>query len=368
MSGRKRKSNEELFENLNKQVKIIQETMKVLKKKNQNVGESESDDAERQRASDSGSSSEDENSEAEQSDKENLPKASNDDSVELINQENSVEPDIQKEVPESVEEIKETPLQEEFAEIFGDDPSASNALQIKIHSSILNRWKFWSVNGIKKEDKENLLGKYQSPGGLEVPKLNPEILLKLPKHSKSRDTHMSTRQQLAGAALAALGSVMTTLIEEMESIDKIQVMEKLHDAGKLMAEIMYSQTKSRKAFIVAGVDKDTKIMLEDTKTEEFLFGKNLSEKFKEAKVMDKVANSMKKQSYKTQGSALTAKQPLNSNSLLGKRPFPNQSGSHQGFQYPSGQAKRLPFRTKQPFNNKAQYQGYNKMRNQTRSK
>ena len=217
----------------------------------------------------------------------------------MINQENLVEPDNQKEVPESVEEIKETPLQKEFAEIFGGDPSASNALQIKIHSSILNRWKFWFVNGIKKEEKENLLEKYQSPGGLEVPKLNPEILLKLPKHAKSRDTHMSTRQQLAGAALAALGSVMTTLIEETESIDKIQVMEKLHDAGKLMAEIIHSQTKSRKAFIVAGVDKDTKTMLEDTKTEEFLFGNNLSEKFKEAKVMDKIANSMKKQSYKT---------------------------------------------------------------------
>lgn len=57
----------------------------------------------------------------------------------LIDQENLVEPNNQKEIPESVDVINETALNEDFAEIFGDDPSASNALQIKIHSSILNR-------------------------------------------------------------------------------------------------------------------------------------------------------------------------------------------------------------------------------------
>lgn len=44
--------------------------------------------------------------------------------------------------------------------------------------------------------------------------------------------------------------------------------------------------------------------------------------------MDTVANSIEKQSsYKTQGSVSISGQSLNSNSLLGKRPFRNQSGS-----------------------------------------
>lgn len=50
-------------------------------------------------------------------------------------------------------------------------------------------------------------------------------------------------QQLANAALAAPGSAMTALVEEPDSIDKVQFMEKLHDARKLVGKIMHSQTK-----------------------------------------------------------------------------------------------------------------------------
>lgn len=137
-------------------------------------------------------------------------------------------------------------------------------------------------------------------------------------------------QQLANAALAAPGSPMTALVEEPDSIDKVQFMEKLHDARKLVGKIMHSQTKWRNAFIVAIINKETRSLLFSRiqKQRIFLFGKCLSEKVEEAKVMDTVANSIEKQSsYKTQGSVSISGQSLNSNSLLGKRPFRNQSGS-----------------------------------------
>ena len=187
----------------------------------------------------------------------------------------------------------EAPLDDELKEVLGQDPSASNALDAKLHSSIHTRWKYWFANGIQKEEREALLEKYSSPAGLEVPKLNPEISLKLPKHSKARDLHMTKRQQLAGSALASIGWAITTLIEEKESIDKLFLIERLNDAGKHISDMMYSQTRSRIAFVVAGVDKDTRNILEDTKPEEFLFGKNLREKIKEAKGIDRVANSIK---------------------------------------------------------------------------
>ena len=111
-----------------------------------------------------------------------------------------------------------------------------------------------------------------------MPRLNPEISLKLSNHLKTRDNHMSTRQQLASSALAALGSTMSSLIEETESIDKVIFMERLMDAAKCLTEIMHSTVKSRIASILAGVDRNIKATLEKTESGEFLFGNNLSEK------------------------------------------------------------------------------------------
>lgn len=81
---------------------------------------------------------------------------------------------------------------------------------------------------------------------------------------------------------------------------------------------------------MAIINKETRSLLFSRiqKQRIFLFGKSLSEKVEEAKVMDTVANSIEKQSsYKTRGSVSISGQSLNSNSLLGKRPFRNQSGS-----------------------------------------
>lgn len=70
------------------------------------------------------------------------------------------------------------------------------------------------------------------------------ILLKSSKHAKSRDSHATKGQQSANAALAAPGSPMTALVQqEPDSIDKVQFVEKLHDARKLVTKIMHSQTK-----------------------------------------------------------------------------------------------------------------------------
>lgn len=163
---------------------------------------------------------------------------------------------------------------------------------------------------------------------------------------------MVQRQRLVGAALTSLGSAMSTLLEEADSIDKIQFMERLNDVGKILTNIFHSQTKSRIAFILTGVDKETKTLLEDRETEEFLFGKNLSDRIKEAKAMDKVASSIKKQQPKQKA---PYKKPLNFNSLPGKWPPPGPSGTQQTYQ-----AKRLQFRTNQPFNPKAPYQRHNR--------
>ena len=64
--------------------------------------------------------------------------------------------------------------------------------------------------GINKDEKVELLEKYNRLTGLEVPKLNPEIALKIPSYSKSRDVYMAQRQQMVGSAQNV--SVITMLL------------------------------------------------------------------------------------------------------------------------------------------------------------
>ncbi|OXU27170.1 hypothetical protein TSAR_005435, partial [Trichomalopsis sarcophagae] len=208
-------------------------------------------------------------------------------------------------------DLAEEALDEEVKAVLGEDPTESKALQIKLHTSVQRRWKFWFENGLSREDKDSLLGKYGCPLGIEVPDLNPEIALKLQPHAKTRDSLMCKRQLLAGSALNAIGALLdslmckrqllagsalnaigallSTFIEEKEDVDKRDCLEKLQDAGKLIAELMNSQTKSRRALILAGVDKQTKTMLDETKPDKFLFGEKLSEKVRESKNLEGVA-------------------------------------------------------------------------------
>lgn len=58
---------------------------------------------------------------------------------------------------------EEIPLDDEQAEVFGQDPLTSKALNIKLHSSIV---KYWFEKGIKNEENDNLLEKYVSPVSL----------------------------------------------------------------------------------------------------------------------------------------------------------------------------------------------------------
>ena len=109
-------------------------------------------------------------------------------------------------------------------------------------------------------------------------------------------------------------------------LDKIQLMGKLHDTGKLITQSVHSQDKSRKGFVKAGVAKETKTMFEDKNRRVSIWIKSIKQ-ITEAKVMDKVVNSIKNQSFsKSKGlEDATSGQLLNSNSMLERKPFPNLS-------------------------------------------
>ena len=60
-------------------------------------------------------------------------------------------------------------------------------------------------NGIKKEEKETLLKKYEIPESLAAPILNEQIQAKLSEKAGRRDGFRLDTQKLESTALTALG-------------------------------------------------------------------------------------------------------------------------------------------------------------------
>ena len=94
--------------------------------------------------------------------------------------------------------------------------------------------------------------------------------------------------------MVALGSAITMLLSiNDEGIDRLQLIEYLCDAGKLLAASHYKESVARRAFISPGINKPLRTALEVTKPDSFLYGSDLQAKIKEAKFIGKVGNDLK---------------------------------------------------------------------------
>lgn len=107
---------------------------------------------------------------------------------------------------------------------------------------------------------------------------------------------MTEIQNMVGSALSILGSTISSIYENKDkSLDLESLLSQLCDTAKFLTEIIHKQSKSRKAFIEPGLARETKVILKDTKVDEFLFGKELTEKIREVKAINKLGENLKPQ-------------------------------------------------------------------------
>lgn len=236
-------------------------------------------------------------------------------------------------------------LDEDVLRVLGEDPLASRALELSFHPAMLARWKFWAVNGVAKQEMDDVLSKYARQEGLDAPGLNLEVTTNLSDPAVKRDKFTIEKQWSVGATMTAVGSTLSMFLEEDESIDKLTVVERLGDSMKMLSDLQFRLTESRKAFILPGLSKQSRDVLTASKTDELLFGRNLAERLKESRALDKVSQSIKQQ---PRASTYNNRQHLNGKGLPGKRAPYNQAGSGG----PSNQNRpRLFFKSKQQFFN-----------------
>uniref|UniRef100_A0ABD2VVI7 Uncharacterized protein n=1 Tax=Trichogramma kaykai TaxID=54128 RepID=A0ABD2VVI7_9HYME len=196
----------------------------------------------------------------------------------------------EEEKVEKKEEEVETE-DEEWAEIIGENPKNSGAQITTVKSDLLEIWKFFCTEGMKKEAEEALIAKYVCREEFNAPTLNPQIASIMKESSKTRDRYMATIQKLAGLSLLVIGSIMTNIYDHRdEGVNIIDILTPLKDAGDLLSLIINKQSKNRKAFIEPGLAKESSAILKETSIDEFLYGKDLSGKIKEMKAFSKEAD------------------------------------------------------------------------------
>ncbi|XP_066596470.1 uncharacterized protein [Prorops nasuta] len=184
-------------------------------------------------------------------------------------------------------------LDEDILNLLGKDSTKSGKVEAKFHPSLEKRWWFWLESGLPKEEKLELLKKYERPILFEAPKLNKEITSLIGETGIKRDNYFCDQQNSLGSALVSLGTTITSLLNSEDQLNKIELLERLGDTGKLMSNLQFELTKVRKSFITPGLSKSMRSLFSDRKSGTWLFGPNLREDIKDAKSMEKLAQEMK---------------------------------------------------------------------------
>lgn len=236
--------------------------------------------------------------------------------------------------------------------LMGDITSKTAALGPEIYPGIASRWSVICSEGLSKEAREKIIENNPTPSnctGLRAPELNPEI-----KAAKSmsqvclkKDGTKANTQNQVGAALTALGKAMTSLLlqktdlskEELEAdTEFFKLFENLCDAGKLLTDVHYYISLTRRAGVSVCVDGVVKKASEGSKVDEFLFGKDFQEKLKNAQAVDKTSDTISTTASRPNKPKQFDDKNYHRTTSVGRNKYSTSSARHLNYQAPSNQS------------------------------
>lgn len=240
----------------------------------------------------------------------------------------------------AVDNIMNRQLNRAALDILGANSAPINPSGEAIQKDLALQWGSILSSGLSQEVIQALERKYSIPINLQSakpPRLNPE--LRAPSVSETalaRDSRLESEQRILAVALSALGrsqSLLLILQTEEGGGKLLPAIEALNDGAKLLAEVHHRESLSRQNLISLGLDKGVRDLVQGTSLDGWLFGENLSDRFKAAKALEKSSIELKgskKPSTSRGGPQTNPKNrsaPLRSRSNLGGRKQYQQSGS-----------------------------------------
>lgn len=150
------------------------------------------------------------------------------------------------------------------------------------------------LNGLKKEEKENLLKKFPFPKNFtltKAPTLNAEVNTMLSETNRNRDKRLYNKQNQLGSALSGLTKATSLLLCKEPKIPEI--LSILSDTSKILADSHYLETDTRKSLVMPLIDKELVDTFKDRKRDEFLFGDKIGELVKNSRGIRKTGQLIK---------------------------------------------------------------------------
>ncbi|XP_072939957.1 uncharacterized protein [Epargyreus clarus] len=230
--------------------------------------------------------------------------------------------------PNNLDQTMEEAEDNSLTLALGKDYAEPDTFSGSLHEDITKRWTYILVNGLSKQEREEIVQNCKIPTNckfLEAPILNLEVLTALSESAKMRDKGIEISQRQLGRACAAIGQVMSNVLTE-EEINKHEILKKLTEATKLLTDIHFHQTKTRTKLILPLLDKSFNQTIDKRGTH--LFGDNLSETIKNAKLLQQSVAQIKKTVTKTKRPSLNKNGPppkSRSRAMTRGGPKPNRS-------------------------------------------
>ena len=192
-------------------------------------------------------------------------------------------------------------LDVEVLQVMGKRLTIDKIRPSPLHDDIVVRWKEIYKEGLPKEEKLDLFKKYVLSDNcifLEPPKLNLEVKASLQDPAITRDTRLTNKQEKVSVCLAALGSLLSILVEQQE-INPLHFIENISDCCRLLVDLQRDESLIRKSLMLSNLNASMKETLKETDIDEWLFGKQLDEKLKSAQLLEKSSKVLKPSSKNT---------------------------------------------------------------------
>lgn len=166
-----------------------------------------------------------------------------------------------------------------------------------LHEEIVVRWTAHLQRGLDSKIRKELQEKYPLPRNcpqLQPPQLNSEVLPCLPEPAKKHEAFMLAMQHQLAYGLAAVGSVMTQMINTGSDTQHLTC---LADASQIFSNIHNAMSAHRRYKILPHLNEECKKVVQASTVDKFLFGENFGDSVKANQAIKKASAGIKKRKW-----------------------------------------------------------------------
>ncbi|VEN48678.1 unnamed protein product [Callosobruchus maculatus] len=192
----------------------------------------------------------------------------------------------------------QVPLDVNTLMLLRDDVAQKTPLGASIQPEIAERWLYVAKNGLDESVRKTLIEKYPLPENCALvgpPQLNLLIKQAIHESAVRRDNRLSNIQLQLSAGLSAIAQTLSRVLEKKGGGEEgvKDAIEALNDAGRLITDVIHSESMSRRELASYDLNNEWKNTLIESPIDKWLFGEDLEGRLKAAKILQASSRQLK---------------------------------------------------------------------------